>query len=200
MTPSTRASGDTSERIIAAALDCFIQHGYNNTTMDQIAAASGTSKGTLYWHFRSKDALFASAIQTFFEETLGEEALASLAAYPTAAAQLHALTERMMAVIEECEGLFNLFLEFWASSDNRVEASRIWVDMLIAAKEVVTGIIDQGIAAGEFRAVDAEHLVWAVMAAYDGLAAYSVLKPDLDPRQAHTAFIEVILRGLEADP
>ena len=168
--------------------------------MDQIAAASGTSKGTLYWHFRSKEALFASTIQTFFEEALGEEALASLAGFPTAAAQLHAMAERMMAVVEGCEGLFNLFLEFWASSENREEASRMWVDLLITAKEVVAEIIHQGVAAGEFRAVDVDHLVWAVMAAYDGLAAYSVLKPDLDPRQAHAAFIEVILKGLEADP
>jgi AcrR family transcriptional regulator len=182
---------------MTAALKCFLQNGYNNSTMDQIAAASGTSKGTLYWHFRSKEELFASTLRTFFEQALGEDALGVLAAYPTAAERLRAMAEQMMALVEECEGLFNLFLEFWASSDKREEASRIWLDLLIAAKEVITEIINQGIASGEFRTVDAEDLVWGVMAAYDGLAAYGVLKPDLDLRRAHTAFIEVILSGLE---
>jgi hypothetical protein len=51
---------------------------------------------------------------------------------------------------------------------------------------------------GEFRPVDAEALVWAVMAAYDGLAAYLLLMPDLDLMQVSHTFIEILIRGLEA--
>jgi AcrR family transcriptional regulator len=195
-----QAVGDTRERILAAALQTFMEHGYNHTTMDQIAAASGTSKGTLYWHFRSKEELFSSAIERYFEQALGEEAVAPLVAYPTAAARLRAITERMMAIMEDSTGLFNLFLEFWASSENREKASRLWLDLLITAKDLVTGVINEGIASGEFRAVDVEHVTWSLMAAYDGLAAYGMLKPDLDLMRCHTALVEVLLRGLEANP
>ena len=44
--------------------------------------------------------------------------------------------------------------------------------------------------------MDAENLVWAIMAAYDGLAAYALMMPDLDPEKVSEAFIETLLRGL----
>ena len=44
--------------------------------------------------------------------------------------------------------------------------------------------------------MDAENLVWAIMAAYDGLAAYALMMPDLDPEKVREAFIETLLRGL----
>jgi len=49
---------------------------------------------------------------------------------------------------------------------------------------------------GEFRPVDAEPLVWALMAAYDGLAAYLVLMPDIDLKRVNQAFIGTLLNGL----
>jgi AcrR family transcriptional regulator len=49
-----------------AALACFARKGYHNTTMDDIVAESGLSKGTLYWYFKSKDDLFLSLVKSFF--------------------------------------------------------------------------------------------------------------------------------------
>ncbi len=47
-----------AERILEAASDLFAHYGYDKTTMEDIARASGVSKGALYLHFRSKDDLF----------------------------------------------------------------------------------------------------------------------------------------------
>jgi hypothetical protein len=72
----------------------------------------------------------------------------------------------------------------------------VWGDLLSEYKEVVAGIIDQGVQSGEFRSVDADALVWAVMATYDGIAAYALLIPDLDVDRISRVFIETLLRGL----
>src|SRR5215469_8752870 len=45
-------------QIIAAALACFAQSGYHATTMADVAAQAGVSKGTPYLYFDSKQALF----------------------------------------------------------------------------------------------------------------------------------------------
>ncbi|MBL9046666.1 MAG: TetR/AcrR family transcriptional regulator [Tabrizicola sp.] len=42
-----------------AALRCFAANGYSGTTMDQVAAAAGLTKPTLYQYFPSKEVLFA---------------------------------------------------------------------------------------------------------------------------------------------
>jgi AcrR family transcriptional regulator len=197
------SSPDVSEerraQIIEAALACFSRRGYNNTTMDDIAAESGLSKGSLYWYFESKDDLFESAIRSFFDDSLGREALAALGGCRTASDKLRTLAEGMVRFCRWAEGLFNLFVEFWVSSSRREEASEVWLDVLLEYKDVVVGIIEEGIQSGEFKPVDAEQLVWAMMAAYDGLAVYLTLNPDLDLEQVSESFIEALLSGLMVD-
>ena len=46
------------DQIIAAALACFARAGYHATTMADVAAQAGLSKGTPYLYFESKEALF----------------------------------------------------------------------------------------------------------------------------------------------
>jgi len=46
------------EQIIAAGLTCFARSGYHTTTMADVAAQAGVSKGTPYLYFASKEALF----------------------------------------------------------------------------------------------------------------------------------------------
>jgi len=46
------------EHILRAALRCFARRGYHTTTIDDIAAEAGVSKGAPYVYFESKEALF----------------------------------------------------------------------------------------------------------------------------------------------
>ena len=49
--------------------------------------------------------------------------------------------------------------------------------------------------------MDIEGLAWAILAAYDGLAVYAMLKPDLDIDGVSGTFIETLLSGLQvSDP
>jgi AcrR family transcriptional regulator len=184
--------------IIQAALACFVREGYNNTTMDDIVAESGLSKGSLYWYFKSKDDLFAAALTSVFVD-VGQEAVAALEQCTTASDKMRAVARAATGFGRAAEGFFNLFLEFWASSPRREEASQLWVGLLAQYKDVVAEIIEQGVKNGEFKPVDAEQLVWAMMAAYDGLAAYIMLMPGLDLDRISQVFVEALLGGLAAE-
>lgn len=48
--------------IIQAASEAFLQNGYQNTSMENIAALAGVAKQTLYNHFGNKDALFVAVV------------------------------------------------------------------------------------------------------------------------------------------
>lgn len=53
---------EAKKRIIAAGIEVMSEKGYGQTTMDDIAAHLGVSKGALYLYFKSKDDLiFESA-------------------------------------------------------------------------------------------------------------------------------------------
>lgn len=64
----------TQSRIIKAAWTLFYKNGYEKTTVDEIIAASKTSKGTFYHYFKGKEALLNTLSYLFddkYEELAG---------------------------------------------------------------------------------------------------------------------------------
>jgi TetR/AcrR family transcriptional regulator, mexJK operon transcriptional repressor len=59
--------------ILDAAKRLFIEQGYQGVSMDQIAAAAGVSKLTVYSHFGDKETLFSEAIAAKCQEVLPDE-------------------------------------------------------------------------------------------------------------------------------
>lgn len=54
----TAKSETRRQQVLDAALEVFARDGYGNAAVDDIARASSTSKGGVYFHFPSKQALF----------------------------------------------------------------------------------------------------------------------------------------------
>ncbi|MBG6224266.1 AcrR family transcriptional regulator [Arthrobacter sp. CAN_A2] len=52
----------TRSAIILSAAGIFEEHGYGNTALAAVASAAGVTKGALYFHFASKDALAEAVI------------------------------------------------------------------------------------------------------------------------------------------
>lgn len=198
--PSKRVQQREERRkqILDAALTVFSGKGYHATNVSDVAAEAGVSQGTIYWYFESKDELFHAALLSAFMD-FGEGTLAALAECSTATEKMLALAESMEGLADMAEGLFMLFIGYWSSSERRDESAQIWVDLLVEYKDVVVAIVEEGIENGEFKPVDAEALVWALLAAYDGLAAYAVIVPELDFQRTSRAFIKTLMAGLLVD-
>jgi AcrR family transcriptional regulator len=67
--PDSAPASGTRERILAAALRCFLDGGYEQTTIAQIRGHSGVSNGALFHHFPTKEAiaeaLYVDGIDSF---------------------------------------------------------------------------------------------------------------------------------------
>ena len=59
---------NTKSRIVDAAWKLFYEQGYEDTTVEDIIAVSGTSKGSFYHYFGSKDDLLGSLAYLFDEK------------------------------------------------------------------------------------------------------------------------------------
>lgn len=57
-------AGDTKERILETALALFAQSGYLGTSMHDIAKELGITKGALYKHYASKQAIFDAIVKS----------------------------------------------------------------------------------------------------------------------------------------
>ena len=74
------ASNDSPKRrqVLDAAQDLFLANGYGAVSMDAVARRAGVSKATLYAHFESKEALFATMLGRYsLADTLADELFAS---------------------------------------------------------------------------------------------------------------------------
>jgi AcrR family transcriptional regulator len=57
-------AAERREAIIEAAMDEFIARGFAATRLDDVASRAGVAKGTIYLHFKDKEALFEELIRT----------------------------------------------------------------------------------------------------------------------------------------
>jgi len=60
---------EARKKIIAAGMEVMSRNGYANTTMDDIAAHIGVSKGVLYLYFRNKDELVTEIVMAAHTRT-----------------------------------------------------------------------------------------------------------------------------------
>ncbi|TMH83460.1 MAG: TetR family transcriptional regulator [Betaproteobacteria bacterium] len=58
MRRTKRESERTRQGILRAARKVFARQGVIRTTLEEIAAAAGVTRGAIYWHFADKNALF----------------------------------------------------------------------------------------------------------------------------------------------
>lgn len=66
------------EAVVEAARLAFAAHGFEHTSMDEIAAASGVSKMTVYSYFPTKEALYSATVVSTIDRGLPAQALAKL--------------------------------------------------------------------------------------------------------------------------
>src|SRR6266536_4205889 len=88
------------EAILAAALDEFSAQGFAATRLDDVARRAGVAKGTIYLHFRDKEALFQDLVRSVLSPLVG-----MLETIAQTDAPLRALAERIVDVfVEEIYG------------------------------------------------------------------------------------------------
>src|SRR5512144_3225702 len=57
-------AAERRDAIVSAALEEFATRGYAATRLDDVARRAGVAKGTIYLHFKDKEALFEELIRT----------------------------------------------------------------------------------------------------------------------------------------
>jgi len=197
-TPQPDRAEERRQQIMEAALACFARKGYHKTTMDDIVAESGLSKGSLYWYFKSKDDLFVSLVRSFFLD-MRQDSETILAQHATASAKLRAIAEYFIKFFQEMDPFFTVFFEFWMQSALSQDVNQWFSELLVQYQAVIAGILQEGIASGEFKPNQAPDLALALMAVYDGLFFYAMLMPDaVDIERSGHVFIETLLNGLLA--
>lgn len=98
MAGSRKNQKNTKAKIVSAAWKLFYDQGYEETTIDDIIEASGTSRGSFYHYFEGKDALLGS-LSFLFDEKY-EELLPQVKEQETCMEKLLYLNRELFTMIE----------------------------------------------------------------------------------------------------
>lgn len=122
----------TRERLIRAAVTVFASRGYHRATVDDIVVASETSKGTFYYYFASKQAIFlelleqmASAVEAGVDHVIEHEV--------GALAKIEAALRVVISVASENPDLTKILLIESAALGAELERSRLHIHQRFAA-------------------------------------------------------------------
>jgi AcrR family transcriptional regulator len=188
--------------ILQAAEEVFLEKGYYEASMEEIATRVGIAKGTVYLHFPGKEELVAAILSRNLESFIqGIDAV--LAPQPTAKAKLEALLEYMYS------GLFNTQTQLISSIYNGVDIKRLFAEKSGCMREHwqslthhVSQLLDEGKAAGEFdNSIPTSAMVVAFLRLFSPRNYEPLLMQNMLPRKELIQWLDKLyFKGIAASP
>ncbi len=193
----------STEKLLAAALNRFVGHGYRHTTVEAIALSASLSKGAVYFYFGSKPALLLRLLDQVEAVVVDEMEARIASAGPSAPGMLIAFVHgQAMLGVERWEYVLLLILmslEFrGAGGEIEARVTGIYARLY----DAIEAIIEEGKAAGVFSTdLGTREQAAIVMAGHDGtFLEWYRRGRRLDGEELVRALRAATLGGLQVSP
>lgn len=177
-------------------MTCFAQKGYHQTTLDDIAGVAGLSKGGIYVYFDSKWELYIALFDWVME---GAGITQSLQASGASVYEklVNGLTGMAAAIAKpDFRRIAPLLLDIWMQNLHDPQFQELSAGQYNQFREPLTKLIAEGIAAGEFKQVDATALANILLGLFDGLMVQMLIDDSAVDFSAVSQTLPILLEGL----
>jgi AcrR family transcriptional regulator len=196
--PAAEPGPPAREVLLKAAASAFARHGYAGASVDRIAAAAGLSKGTFYWHFESKEALFLALV----EERIDAPARALMEVTRTAPAETATAPVVSRGLADLFTGqreLLVLVQEYWAAAVRSAGVRRRYRRRHAALVDALAGALRaRHEATGVPLTLPSESLAPAFVALAHGLAMEAAIDPDAVEADLFGEILSLVYDGIAA--
>ncbi|MBO5667336.1 MAG: TetR/AcrR family transcriptional regulator [Firmicutes bacterium] len=202
------------ELIMEAALQVFVEHGYEKTKIIDVARTAGIGKGTVYEYFESKEELFCCILEEYCEYY--KEAMKRILSEMTEAP----CCDKLLAVIHMEDDLKNQVhlkslnpIQLLTEFTNFPGLRQAIQEMLKFKFDAVCDILKEGVETGEFRPTNIPLATAALMGASSTLdmivaqmggaetgkeGADSLVNPEVLMDFTDENLLDLLIRGLKA--
>lgn len=183
------------KEITNAAMEVFLEKGYENATMEHIAKKAGMSKGGLYHYFKSKDIILLFVNQKISQHI--EEIMYK-------ALEMPSVKQGILFYIEN-------YLKYWLEHPKETSFLFLSVTKILDKNELLEyykqytsdyitffeGAFTRGIQLGEFEPHNVRVSAVTLMAALDGVLGYMLFDEDLVLEEVVEHFNEKFIKSIE---
>lgn len=191
-----KSAEEIKKEIAYKAETLFTQKGYATTSMEDICEITGRSKGSIYYHFKSKEELFLFVVKQHTYDWL-EKWEEKEKQYETNKEKLYGLAEFFA---EDAQSpIFSTVEEFVTS---QVVGKEIMDEMISLSREsyrIFKMLIEEGMASGEFRQDDANDLMYILNSLLSGLGTLYYEVDETEMKRIYKKAIDVLLKGIAAE-
>jgi len=189
-----KSSGQVREEIIEAATRLFARYGFKKTSIDDVTAAVGIGKGSVYLHFTSKEELFAEVVRRMSDRMM-DLLMADVERARSPLGKVRAFVETKQTTIADLGAELHLgedtILELlpFASVHRRAHDRR--------EHALLAEVLREGTSCGAFSVADPDRLATGLIAYATALETSSVVdRHDAGIAAGADEVMTVFLRGL----
>ena len=185
------------EEIFNAALFCFNKKGYYKTSIDDIAARAGITKGGIYHHFNSKKNLFIDLFHTVANRYF--ESLKLKIHQPSdASSTMQDLVSKSDEILGENIEILKFCFEFMAlatrDADIRLAVSEFYKNRVAIFAQTLSDGVDKGM----FKDIPADAVARSLYFLSMGFfLTYFTVDIDFDPMTQHTINMKTFMEGIK---
>ena len=176
----------------AGAFDLFARHGLDSVTMDDIAAEGQVTKGSLYWHYKSKDDVIEAACRHYYQEW-HKNAQRSIALVSNPVEKIRIIVEKSVrsCLIDEQNRIFTMEILARALHDEPTREG--WRQFFDSVRAFYLALLEIAV---EEDMVECDHPAQAVdimLSAMEGYKLRAVFEPQLCSKAEEAAITRHLL-------
>ena len=183
----------TKRKIFETSMKLFAEKGYDATSIEEITATVGVAKGTLYYHFSSKEEIFNFLVEEGMK-LLKNSIEIKTSKFDNSIDKLKAIILIEIKVLAKYENLITIILnQFWGTEARNLSCQKYVLDYI----ETVESIINTGIKKGEITNVNPHILASTIFSLTYSILVYKIQtgKP-IDVQELYSEYQNIIVNGL----
>jgi AcrR family transcriptional regulator len=188
----------TRRSLIEAATGLFAHNGYRDTSIQQIADTAGISRGSIFWHFGSKEGLLWAVAEELFARWEHEILVPEVGEATGIEAVRRSLDAHRAFLTGETDAHRLFYVLLGDALGPRADLADEFARLHGHFKKLGAAWIGLGVDKGEVRAdADPEALAVAIVGALGGIAYQYLLSPEeIDLERLYEELGRVLERGL----
>ena len=173
----TKRRAETRQRLLQAALAVFAEEGFGRTTVDQVCARAGYTRGAFYSNFETLDELFLAVWEHRSTELIARTREAFEAFEQAAVKDVDGVVTHLLRAVPLDEDWYRVSAEFTAHALRTPELRRVIVEREQAIAASAMPFLFAALAEIGRTVPDPEALGQALVAVHDGTALQCFSEP-----------------------